>query len=135
MKTKLLISLAGMIMLLFSTCLPVDEDVDPADPIAKFLGVWNVNETCNRMNYNVEIVTDPGNSAQVLIYNFGNPGAGYDPAVGLVVTNTIYVSSQNIGEGWMVDGEGTYLSNGTIAWNYDLTIPPNNYTCSATYSK
>ncbi len=135
MKTKLLISLAGMMMLLFSTCLPVDDDNDPTDPNAKFLGVWKVTETCNRLNYDVQIATDPGNSAQVLIYNFGNPGTGYDPAVGLVVSNTIYVSAQNIGEGWTVDGEGTYQSNGTIVWNYDLAIPPNNYTCSATFSK
>jgi hypothetical protein len=135
MKTKLLLTLTGIFMLLFSTCIPVDDDVDPDDPNKKFLGVWKVNETCNRMNYDVEIVTDPGNSAQVLIYNFGNPGSGYDPAVGLVVSNTVYVSSQNIGEGWTVDGEGTYQSNGTIIWSYDLSIPPNNYTCSATFSK
>ena len=136
MKTKLLLSLAGMFILLFSTCLPVDEDVDPDDPNAKFLGTWRVNENCNRMNYDVEIVTDPGNSAQVLLYNFGNPGPGYDPAVGLVVSNTIYISSQTIGEGWTLNNcSGTYESNGTIIWNYELTIPPNNYTCSATFSK
>jgi hypothetical protein len=135
MKTKLLLSLAGMFILLFSTCLPVDEDPNPDDPNAKFLGTWSVSETCNRMNYDVEIVNDPGNSAQVLLYNFGNPGTGYDPAVGLVVSNTIHVSSQNIGEGWTVNGTGTYLTNGTISWVYDLAIPPNNYSCTATFSK
>jgi hypothetical protein len=135
MKTKLLLSLSGILILMFSSCLPAGEDVNPDDPVAKFLGTWRVSETCTRMNYNVEITSDPGNSSQVFIYNFGNPGAGYDPAVGLVVTNTIYVSSQNIGEGWTVNGQGTYLSNGTISWNYDLSIPPVDYSCTATFSK
>jgi hypothetical protein len=135
MKTKILLTLAGMMLLLFSTCVPIDEDVDPDDPVAKFLGIWKVNETCNRMNYDVQIQQDPGNSSQVLLDNFGNPGPGYDPAVGLVVSNTINVSAQNIGEGWTVSGSGTYQSNGTIIWNYDLDIGPSGYDCTATFSK
>jgi hypothetical protein len=134
MKTKILLSLIGMIVLLFSTCIPTD-DPNPDDPVAKFIGTWKVTETCNRMNYNVEIQRDPGNSSQVLLYNFGNPGSGYDPAVGLVVTNTIYVSSQTIGEGWTVNGDGTYQSDGTIHWNYDLIIGSYTYTCTATFSQ
>jgi hypothetical protein len=135
MKAKVLLTLAGMMMLFFSTCVPIDEDVDPDDPVAKFLGVWKVNESCNRMNYDVQIQQDPGNSSQVLLDNFGNPGSGYDPAVGLVVSNTINVSAQNIGEGWTVSGKGTYQSNGTISWNYDLEIGPTEYDCTATFSK
>lgn len=115
-------------------CVPT-EDVNPDDPVAKFLGSWKVTETCSRMNYNVDIQQDPGNSAQVLIYNFGNPGSGYDPAVGLVVTNSIIVSSQTIGEGWTVSGTGIYQSNGMISWDYSLLIPPSDYSCTARYSK
>jgi hypothetical protein len=135
MKTRNILILIGFLALLVPACLPTSDNVNPDDPVTKFLSSWNVNETCSRMNYSVDIQADPGNSAQVLIYNFGNPGSGYDPAVGLVVTNSIIVSSQTIGEGWTVSGNGTYLSNGTISWTYKLIITGNQMTCSATYSK
>lgn len=125
----------SLLVLQIPACLPTDDNVDPDDPVAKFLGVWKVNETCNRLNYNDTIVQDPGNNSQVLIYNFGNPGPGYDPAVGLVVSNSIHVSSQIIGEGWTVEGKGTYQPDGTITWNYTLVIPPYEYDCSATLTK
>jgi hypothetical protein len=135
MKTRIFIIIIGIIVLYMPACLPTDEDVDPDDPVAKFIGVWKVEENCSRMNYNVEIQHDPGNSAQILIYNFGNTGSGYDPAVGLVVSNSIYVNPQTIGEGWTVDGKGTYQSGGTISWDYSLFIPPSDYECSATFFK
>jgi hypothetical protein len=135
MKTRMLLIALGILALLVPACLPTDNNVNPDDPVAKFLGSWNVNESCRKMNYSVDIQADPGNSAQVLIYNFGNPGPGFDPAVGLVVSNTVNVSTQNIGSGWSVSGKGTYLSNGNISWTYELFIPPSQYNCSATFSK
>jgi len=135
MKTRVFLVLISLLALQMPACLPVDEDVNPDDPVAKFLGNWKVNETCNRLNYNVEIQQDPGNSSQVLLDNFGNPGPGYDPAVGLVVSNTIHVTAQTIGEGWTVSGTGTYLSGGTISWDYTLIIPPQEYSCDATFSR
>ncbi len=135
MKTRIFLVLISLLALQMPACLPVDEDVDPDDPVAKFLGNWKVNETCNRLNYYVEIQQDPGNSSQVLLDNFGNPGTGYDPAVGLVVSNTIHVTAQTIGEGWTVSGTGTYLSNGTISWDYTLIIPPQENSCEATFSR
>ena len=125
----------SLLALHMPACLPVDEDVNPDDPVAKFLGAWKVNESCRRMNYNVDIQQDPGNTTQVLVYNFGNPGPGYDPAVGLVVSNSIYISSQTIGEGWTVSGKGTYQSGGTISWDYALIIPPTEYDCTATFTR
>ena len=135
MKTRVFLITIGMLVLFMPACLPTDEDVNPDDPVAKFLGDWKVNESCKRLNYNVEIQVDPENSAQVLIYNFGNPGPGYDPAVGLVVTNSVYVSSQTIGEGWTVSGKGTYLADGTISWDYTLIIGASELDCDALFSK
>jgi hypothetical protein len=134
MKTRIFLLIISLLALQLPACVPT-EDVNPDDPVAKFLGSWKVTETCSRMNYNVDIQQDPGNSAQVLIYNFCNPGSGYDPAVGLVVTNSIIVSSQTIGEGWTVSGTGIYQANGTISWDYSLLVPPNDYSCSAAFSK
>jgi hypothetical protein len=135
MKTRFILIMLSLLALYMPACLPVDEDVNPDDPVAKFLGTWKVSESCNRNNYTAKIYADPGNSAQVLIENFGDPGPGYDQAVGLVVSNTIYISSQTIGEGWTVSGQGTYSSDGTISWNYTLIIAGNQLDCSAIYSK
>jgi hypothetical protein len=135
MKTKIFLIMLCVAALLVPACLPPDDNVNPDDAITKFLGEWNVNESCRRLNYTVEIQADPGNSAQVLIYNYGNPGPGYDPAVGLVVTNSIYVSSQTIGEGWTVSGKGTYQADGTISWDYTLIIGVEQFSCIAYFSK
>lgn len=133
--TRLFLLLVLFTIGIFPACLPEDEDVTPDDPLEKFLGEWKVNETCSRLNYSVQIEPDPGNSSQVLIYNFGNPGPGYDPAVAIVTTNTITVTQQTIGEGWVVNGVGTYQSTGTISWNYSLVIGPSSYSCSAVFSR
>ncbi len=136
MRTRIFLIIVSLLALQFPSCLPEDDDPIWSDPATKFLGIWKVNEDCNRMTYTVEIERDPGNSSQVLIYNFGNPGPGYDPVVGLVVSSSVYVESQTIGEGWTVRGDGLYNSlTGKISWDYELTIPPNEYTCTATYSK
>jgi len=134
-RTCLFLMIVGFILLIMPACLPADENVDPDDPVTKFLGEWKVDESCQRLNYKVEIQADPGNSSQVLIYNFGNPGPGYDPAVGLVVTSSVYVSSQTIGEGWTVSGKGTYKSDGTISWDYTLIVNSSTLDCSAQFSK
>jgi hypothetical protein len=134
MKNRIILMLISLMALQMPACLP-EEDIDPDDPIEKFLGTWKVNESCNRMTYDVDIVQDPGNSAQVLLYNFGNPGAGYDPAVGLVTSNSIHIASQTIGEGWTVSGTGTYHNDGTISWDYTLIIGSSAFDCTATFSK
>lgn len=124
-----------LLVMLFPACLPEDDPVNPGDPRDKFLGTWKVNETCSRMNYTVQITPDPSNSSQVLIANFGNPGPGYDPAVAIVTSGTITVTSQTIGEGWTVSGTGAYLQNGTIDWVYTLVIGPSVMDCSALFSR
>jgi hypothetical protein len=124
MKTRIIIIAVGLLVLVMPACLPTNENVNPDDPVTKFLGDWKVNESCRRQNYSVEIRADAGNTAP-----------GYDPAVGLVVTNSVYVSSQTIGEGWTVSGKGTYQTDGTISWDYTLIIGASTYNCNAVFSK
>ena len=133
--SKLLPILFLLILATFSGCIIEEEDPN-TDPRDKFLGDWKVDETCSRGNYIVTISYDPSNSTQVLLKNFGNPGSGYDPAVGFVVGNELYISSQTIGPSWTVSGQGSYVkSNETIGWNYSLTIGGNLLQCSALYSR
>jgi hypothetical protein len=133
-------TIAGIVLLTilvmsgFQGCVIDDGDVPPGDARAKFLGDWKVNEDCSRGNYIATIKADAGNSSQVLIENFGNPGPGYDEAVGTVVGNSISVSVQNIGEGWTVSGNGTYNTNGSIAWSYTLVVSGYTENCTSVFT-
>lgn len=131
---RILMLLAIVLVMGFAGCLPSDDDDPYTDPRDKFVATWKVAESCTRGNYSSTISLDPLNSSQVLISNFGNPGPGYDPAVGLVVGSTIFVSTQTIGEGWTVSGEGAYHSlTNTISWTYELDIAGSGMTCTAEY--
>ena len=133
LKSYILPIMIGII-LGFATC-TLEEDDDPTQPDArdKFLGTWKVNESCQRGNYTVTVKLDPSHASQVLIEGFGNPGPGYDPAVGSVVLNNIYISPQVIGEGWSVSGQGSYQKDGTISWEYFLVISGSDINCTAIY--
>ena len=118
----------------FFSCNPDDDSiVDPADDRDKFFGSWTVSESCFKANYSVTISADPGNSAQVLLNNFGNPGPSYGPAVGLVAGSKIFVANQVIGDGWTISGTGTLQGANIINWTYTLVIGGNSLSCSAEY--
>jgi len=117
----------------FQGCVIDDPDGDPTDAREKFLGQWKVTESCSRGNYIATIRADAGSDSQVLIENFGNPGPGYDDAVGTVAGNSITVGVQNIGEGWTVSGYGIYITGGGISWTYTLVINGYSETCSASF--
>ncbi|MCK4408131.1 MAG: hypothetical protein KAV44_10680 [Bacteroidales bacterium] len=125
-----------ILIISFLACNPdKDDTADPGDPRDKYLGTWNVNETCNKANYQATITKDPSHSAQVLISNFCNPGQGYAPAYALVVGNTINVESQIIGDNWTVSGSGSYKNENLIQWSYTLVIAGSGEDCTADYTK
>jgi hypothetical protein len=133
---NILLMLAALTFTITQSCeIEGDDIINPEDPRTRFLGEWKVSEDCTRGNYMVDIQLDPNNSTQILLNNFGNPGPGYDPAVGLVVSKTIKVSTQIIGEGWTVNGEGSYTQDGSIQWSYSLMINGVEKTCSAVYTR
>jgi hypothetical protein len=133
--TKILLTLAVLVSVFFIGC-ETDDPLIETDPRDKFLGLWTVAEECNRLSYDVNIAYDPGNSAQVLISNFANPGPGYDPVIALVAGDKIIVQEQEVGDGWITSGDGTYDSgNDLVEWSYDLTIGGNLMICTATYTR
>jgi len=98
------------------------EDIDPdADPRLKFLGTWQFNESelkSNQAFYQVTISIDPGNTAQVLLRNFGNIG-NFHSATGLVTGNRITIASQNVAS-VTVDGSGIIINDTRMNWSYTL---------------
>jgi hypothetical protein len=117
----------------FASC-SEDDPIIEVDPRDGFLGVWKVNEDCQRLNYDVNITYDPDNSVQVLIENFVNPGPGYDPVTALIVGDKIFVSQQVTGDNWTVSGEGNLVNN-RIEWEYELIIGGNKLECTASYTR
>lgn len=125
-----------VIIIGFLSCNPDDDTfVDLGDDRDKFCGSWNVSETCFKTNYTVSISKDPSNSAQVLLLNFGNPGPGYNAAVGLVAGSKIFVASQIIGDDWTVSGTATLIDPNLMTWGYSLVIAGNSMDCSSDYSR
>ncbi|MBE0638740.1 MAG: hypothetical protein IH598_09485 [Bacteroidales bacterium] len=114
----------------------IDDETNPdGDPREAFLGTWVVDESCVRLNYEVEIEAAAGNDTKVLLYNFALTGEDYPPAEGYVTGSTINIPEQTIGDNWKIDGYGTLQSNGKILWSYSLEIAGDSSNCEAEYSK
>lgn len=119
-------------VLAYSGCEDVEEPGN-ANPRNKFLGSWDVEESCVRQDYQVEIIPAEDDDSKVLIDNFALMGPGYDPAYGYVNGNVIDLPTQKIADNWTVQGTGTYQDDGTIFWTYYLEIGANASNCEADY--
>ncbi len=120
---------------LFTACDTSDDNNPSPVPDArdKFTGTWQVNdEICIKGKYVVGITRDPSNSAQVLISNFAFSNTS-QPDTAIVAGSSIVVYKQKNSEGWSIEGNGFYKSNGSIEWTYTLIISGFQESCSATY--
>jgi len=122
--------------LLISSCTEDGDIINPQDDRDAFLGTWNVDETCNRIPYQVTIIKDPGNSSQVVITNFWLIGPDESPPYAIVAGSNIVIPEQNIGNDGknIVKGSGTLIKN-KIDWEYTVNDGADLYTCTATYEK
>jgi len=129
-----LILLCTVMFVAFSNSCTDNTNVDPATNNREgFLGVWTVDESCIRLNYEVEITAATDDDTKVLLYNFAFMGQQYDPAYGYVSGNKVTLPLQTIGDGWQLSGSGTLQSNGRIIWTYYIEIGANGSTCQADY--
>jgi hypothetical protein len=111
-----------------------NSNVDPAvNNREEFLGTWTVDESCIRLNYEVEITADTSNNTKVLLYNFAFMGQEYDPAYGFVSGTKVTLPTQTVGDDWQLNGSGTLQSDGTIIWTYYVKIGANGSKCQADY--
>ncbi|MBN3035267.1 MAG: hypothetical protein JW861_06750 [Bacteroidales bacterium] len=138
MKAKTAFAGLSMMMTLFMGSCTTDEnnDVTPADDRDQFLGSWNVNETCQRDAYSVEIIRDPSNSSQVIIRNFWLIGYNEKAPYAIVAGSSIVIPEQTMCDNNSneVSGSGT-LDKNRITWNYTVNDGADLWTCSATYEK
>jgi len=126
MKTIFRISLflASLTILLISACEPVDNTTsdDPRDP---YIGEWQFIESFKNtegQSYIVNITKDPDNSSQVILGNFGNSGSNDISAKGIVTSSQLVVSSQQMSNNWIVDGNGKFSNSGKTVMDWTLSI-------------
>lgn len=140
MKTTFLsfLLISALVSILYSGCEPVDENTtgDPRDP---YVGEWGFIESFKSTEGNSYIVTitkDPANSSQVIIGNLGNPGDQDITVIGIVTSSQVVVSSQNMSNGWKIQGAGSFnnVSKTSMSWTYSITAGGNkdDYTATAT---
>lgn len=133
-KTVLLITIS---MLLFScTDDSVEPDPSPSDARTKFLGSWSVNETWTKLTYVVNITADPNSTDGVIISNFANSGTTGTPAKAHISGNSISLDpDQMIGDGWIINGGGTFSGTTTINWQYTINDGATLINAIATYTR
>lgn len=139
---RLFLLIAAVASMIYTGCEPVDEEPTGDDPRDPFIGVWQFAESSSfkstdGQSYIVTISKDPANSIQVIIENFGNPGSESISVTGIVTSNQIIVSSQNLSNGWVVAGSGevTNVNKTTMAWTYSIIAGGDKDFYSATATK
>lgn len=120
------------ILFIFQACTIEGDDPDYTDTRDKFLGTWNVSDQPGRINYVVSIVKNPAQSTQVTLNNFADMGGS---AIGLVVGNRIIIDKQNIGDDFLSNGTGTYISTKQLDFEFVLDNGIDIETRKAIYSK
>ena len=126
-----------LVMIFTLSACSIADDTNPSpipDVRDKFIGNWNVVDACSKANYLVEISKDPSNSAQVLLYNFADSGAD-EPDTAIIAASTISLYQQYNSEGWQIDGNGTYIIEEEIEWEFKLSISGTLDVCTGIYSK
>ncbi|HEY9114223.1 MAG TPA: hypothetical protein VIN10_05950 [Bacteroidales bacterium] len=95
-------------------------DLNPdssTDYVKKYLGTWHVSDQAARLNYDVVIKRNPGDSTSIILENFADMRGS---AIGMVIGNTVVISLQPIGGGMMSEGSGNYLSASELKFNFVL---------------
>ena len=105
-----------VVVFLFQSC-AIEDDTEYSDPREKFVGTWNVSDQPGRINYSVNISKNPAQSTNVLLYNFADMGGS---ANGLVVGNRIIIDKQPIGNDFLSNGTGNFISENRLEFTFVL---------------
>jgi hypothetical protein len=124
-----LISFCGLFLL--SGCTKSNPEPSPSDPRSQYIGSWGVTETPTKNFYTASISVDPNSSDGVFISNFA---ASTVQAHAVVSGNSITVTNQQLSNGWIVNGQGTFGSN-KITWTYSINDGANLTNYIAVFAK
>ena len=138
MKKKIFqIMLLGTILFSYNSC-KKDNETQPTqdDPRDKYVGTWLCTEDAPKavkIAYTVTISLDPGNSSQILLYNFNLYGTTVS-VHGLVTNNLVTLPLQDVSND-KVNGKGNLIDDKTINWIYYVNNGADLDTISAEYKK
>ncbi len=94
-----------------------------------------MDESCVRLNYEVDITADDNSDTKVWLDNFAFTGPDYPPTYGVVNGDQINLPEQSIGDNWTINGIGTMQETGMIKWAYYIEIGATGSNCEAEYEK
>lgn len=115
----------------FHSCTQEDDILGDGDARDAFIGEWSVTDACNKQTYRSVISIDENNSSHVRISNFANLGKS---AEAIIAGSSIYIESQEIGNGYTVSGNGR-INGEIISWTSHSFETDGSFTdCTATYS-
>ncbi len=126
-RTLVFLIIIGVSSCTEDTDFPIDQD-----ELGKFIGSWSVSDNALKINYEVSIERSATNSSRIILNNFAGSG---DAAEGLVAGKSIVISYQEVGQGWYVDGTGTYISESRLEFNYTLDIGGTEENRRAVFTK
>jgi hypothetical protein len=110
----------------------------PADCSAFLSGTYSGTNACTARNYAYSITVDPAGSANTIaIHNFGGYGSSTTAFATLNCDqDSLFIANQNIGNGTVLQGYGTFTGSGMTIW-YSASNTPGGFpeTCSATLTK
>ncbi|MFA5970710.1 MAG: hypothetical protein WC780_00050 [Lentimicrobiaceae bacterium] len=141
MKTsiRLFLFLLAFASFMFSGCEPVDENTTGDDPRDSYVGEWQFIESFKStegQSYLVTITKDAANSSQLILGNFGNSGSQSISANGIVTSGQVVVSTQQMSNGWTVEGTGVFtnVAKTQMTWTYSITAGGDkvSYAANAT---
>lgn len=116
----------------FQSCTKEDDLLNDGDARDVFVGEWSVTDNCNKQTFRSTVSLDANNTTQVIITNYANLGKS---AEAVVAGNSIYIESQDIGNGYTATGNGR-LNGDIISWsNHNFETTGNSTVCSATYAR
>lgn len=116
----------------FHSCTKEDNLLDDGDARDTFVGEWSVTDACSKQIYRSSITFDPSNSSQVTISNYANLGQS---AQAVIAGNSIYIESQDIGNGYTASGNGR-LTGEIISWtSHNFDTSGDATECTATYAQ
>lgn len=135
MKGLIYISAIWIFASLLSACTEEDDNIDLLDSRDQFLGTWSVTDSQTKDSYDVQIIKDPSNSAQVLIQRFYNLNNCTNPPYAIVASSSIYIPTQLIcDDSFEVNGDGEIDKN-KIEWTYTVNDGSSEYSYVATYTR
>jgi hypothetical protein len=99
---------------------------------AKFLGTYNVSESCTSGNYtySVTVSTSSSSVASIIISNFGDYGVN---VTGTVSGSAVTIASQSVGGG-QFQGSGQ-ISGNIMTITYTVTAGTSTDSCTMTCTK